>query len=92
MDDRNAVFESNESNDFRTFGVGQYRDADGDGIPDWWEEQYFGSITNCAPNADPDGDSLPSLLEYLADTNPTNALSVLRISRMVPEATGLRIE
>lgn len=91
-DDQNAVFEANESNNWRAFGVGQYRDADGDGIPDWWEEQYFGSITNCAPDADPDGDGMPNLLEYLADTNPTNALSVLRISRIVPEANGLRLE
>jgi hypothetical protein len=72
--------------------VGQYRDADGDGIPDWREQQYFGSITNCAPEADPDGDGMPNLLEYLADTNPTNALSVLRVSRIVSEAGGLRIE
>jgi hypothetical protein len=35
---------------------------------------------------------MPNLLEYLADTNPTNALSVLRISRIVPEANGLRLE
>jgi hypothetical protein len=56
---------------FDLFGVGQYRhyrDADGDGIPDWWEQQYFGSMTNCAPDADPDGDGMPNLLEYLAAT------------------------
>jgi hypothetical protein len=91
-DDQHAVFEANGANNWRAFGVGQDRDADGDVIPDWWEEQYFGSITNCAPAADPDGDGMPNLFEYLADTNPTNALSVLRISRIVPEANGLRIE
>jgi hypothetical protein len=37
------------------------------------EQQYFGSITNCAPEADPDGGGMPNLLEYLADTNPTQA-------------------
>ena len=42
-DDQNAVFEANETNNWRAFGVSLYRDADGDGIPDWWEEQYFGS-------------------------------------------------
>ena len=41
---------------------------------------------------DPDGDGMPNLLEYLADTNPTNALSVLRFSSIVTEANGLRIE
>jgi hypothetical protein len=89
---QNSVFESDEANNWRAFGVGITQDADGDGIPDWWEQQYFGSITNCAPDADPDGDGMPNLLEYLADTNPTNALSVLRVSRIVPEANGLRIE
>ena len=83
-DDQNTVFEANETNNWpacaasvaagrRVFGVGQYRDSDGDGIPDWWEQQCLGSITNCAPDADPDGDGLPNLLEYLADTNPTKA-------------------
>ena len=72
--------------------MGQYRDADGDGIPDWWEVQYFGSITNCAPEADPDGAGMTNLQEYLADTNPTNAISVLCLSRIVPEANGLRLE
>jgi hypothetical protein len=71
---------------------GRNGDADGDGIPGWWEEQYFGSVTNGAPEADPDGDGMPTLFEYLADTNPTNALSVLRISRIVTESNGLRIE
>jgi hypothetical protein len=28
----------------------------------------------------------------VADTNPTNAVSVLRLSRIVPEANGLRLE
>ncbi len=88
----NAVFEANESNNWRAFGVGQYRDADGDGIPDSWELQYFGSANNCVPGADPDGDGMSNLFEYLADTNPTNALSVLRLSRIVPEANGLRLE
>lgn len=62
---------SHHSNNWPVFGVGQSRDADGDGVPDWWEQQYFGSTTNCAPEADPDGDGMPSLFEYLADTNPT---------------------
>jgi len=77
-DDQNSVFESNETNNWRAFGVGQYRDADGDGIPDWWEQQYFGSITNCAPGADPDGDGMPNLPEYLADTNPTQGKREVR--------------
>ena len=91
-DDQNAIFEANEANNWRAFGIGQYLDADGDGIPDSWEQQYFGSASNCAPGADGDGDGIPNLSEYLADTIPTNALSVLRFSRIVPEANGVRLE
>lgn len=35
---------------------------------------------------------MTNLQEYLADTNPTKAFSVLRPSRIVPEANGLRLE
>ena len=41
---------------------------------------FFGSLTNALAqdNADPDGDGLPNWQEYLAGTNPTNALSALQ--------------
>ena len=59
-------------------------DFDGDGISDWWETNYFGNIgtTNTAANAllDPDGDGMSNRDEYLAGTDPTNALSLLRLS------------
>jgi len=42
-----------ENHKGRACGVGQYRDADGDRILDWREQQYFASLTNCAPDADP---------------------------------------
>ncbi|MEK7675638.1 MAG: CARDB domain-containing protein, partial [Verrucomicrobiota bacterium] len=79
-DDQNAVFEANETNNWRAFGVGQYRDADGDGIPDWWEQQYFGSASNCDPEADPDGDGYTNMQEYIAGTDPLNPASALRIT------------
>ncbi len=96
-DDQNAVFEGNKTNNWRAFGVGQYRDSVGDGIPDAWRARYFGgdgTTTNSQSSsaADPDGDGMPNLFEYLADTNPTNALSVLRLSRIVPETNGVRLE
>jgi hypothetical protein len=91
-DDLNAIFEASDANNWRAFGVGQYLDEDGDGIPDSWEQQYFGPANNCAPGADPDGDGMSNLSEYLADTNPTNAISVLRLSRIVPEANGVSLE
>jgi hypothetical protein len=66
-------------------------DSVGDGISDWWRSQYFGgdgTATNamsCA-TADPDGDGMDNLQEYLAGTDPTNPNSVFRI--VSPDATG----
>lgn len=56
-------------------------DSDGDGLPDAWEIQYFGSIGDprATPNADPDGDGFTNLQEYVAGTNPTNPTSRLQI-------------
>jgi len=54
-------------------------DGDGDGMPDAWEIQYFGS-TNALPDADADLDIMPNLHEYVAGTDPTNGLSLLAFS------------
>jgi subtilisin family serine protease len=54
-------------------------DTDGNGLPDWWELQYFGHLTGTDPNADPDHDGMSNFAEWIAGTNPTNAASNLRI-------------
>ena len=54
-------------------------DTDTNGLPDWWELQYFGHLTGTDPNADPDHDGMSNLEEWLAGTNPTNASSCLRL-------------
>ncbi|MBL9170066.1 MAG: hypothetical protein JNN07_20195 [Verrucomicrobiales bacterium] len=46
------------------------RDTDSDGMPDRWEEVYFGSATEIDSNEDPDGDGRNNLQEYLAGTHP----------------------
>jgi len=53
-------------------------DADRDGMWDGWETNYFGG-TNASPTADPDGDGMINRDEYVAGTNPTNELSVLKL-------------
>ena len=55
-------------------------DFDHDGVADLWETQY-GFNTNNAADAllDFDGDGMNNRDEYLSGTNPTNALSVLKI-------------
>ena len=55
-------------------------DSDANGLPDWWELQYFGHLTGTDPHADPDGDGASNLAEFLAGTNPTNVNSALRLS------------
>lgn len=54
-------------------------DTDANGLPDWWELQYFGHLTGTDPNADTDHDGMSNLEEWLAGTNPTNASSCLRL-------------
>ncbi|MFH0907348.1 MAG: LamG-like jellyroll fold domain-containing protein [bacterium] len=50
-------------------------DADTDSLPDWWENRYWGSITNQAATDDPDGDAYNNLEEYQSGTSPTNSAS-----------------
>lgn len=56
----------------------------GDGIPGWWRFQYFGNgltVTgSSAPAADPDGDGMSNVKEYLAGTNPTDGNNVFSIT------------
>jgi hypothetical protein len=47
-------------------------DSDGDGLPDWWELQYFGNLAQGA-NTDSDGDGLTNLQEYQQGRNPTKS-------------------
>jgi hypothetical protein len=50
-------------------------DADGNGINDDWEVQYFGHI-GINPNADADGTGQNNLFKYVTGLDPTNPASV----------------
>lgn len=54
-------------------------DTDGDGMPDAWEYQYFGGLTNADPNADSDGDGQLNWAHYISGTDPTNPASFFRL-------------
>jgi hypothetical protein len=50
------------------------RESDGDGIPDWYEIEYYGTLANNA-TSDTDGDGLTLAQEYAGGTNPLYANS-----------------
>ncbi|MDD2710647.1 MAG: chitobiase/beta-hexosaminidase C-terminal domain-containing protein [Verrucomicrobiae bacterium] len=51
--------------------AGIFVDADGNGLPDDWEQRYFGA-TGTDPNADPDGDGRTNLQEYQMGSDPND--------------------
>jgi hypothetical protein len=58
-------------------------DNDGDGLPDAWESAHGLATNNLADAAlDADGDGLANWQEYIAGTDPTNALSYLKIDSL----------
>jgi subtilisin family serine protease len=62
-------------------------DSDANGLPDWWEQLYFGHLTGTDPNADPDGDGASNLAEWRAGTDPTSPLSCLRLHAVLSAGT-----
>ncbi len=63
-------------------------DSNTNGLPDFWEQAYFGSPTGAVRDADDDGDGMSNWQEYLAGTDPTNALSSLMITNISATADG----
>jgi hypothetical protein len=64
-------------------------DVDGDGLPDAWEYQYFGSTSAArgGPGDDPDGDGCNNRGEWIAGTSPLDAADApdLRaVTRVMP--------
>jgi hypothetical protein len=55
-------------------------DTDGEGIPDAWELQFAANLGVLNGAGDNDGDGLTNLEEFLADTNPVDPNSLLRIT------------
>lgn len=63
-------------------------DADGDGIPDWWEELHFGGPTNAVASALAANEVNTLLEAYIADLNPTNPVSFFMIEGLTSTLTG----
>jgi hypothetical protein len=54
-----------------TIDIQDNDDTDGDSLPDWWEIQYFGDLSQDG-SGDYDGDELDNLAEYQNDTYPND--------------------
>ncbi len=63
-------------------------DADGDGIADAWELLNFGNLAAASDSTDADGDGASDAEEYLADTDPLDPASRLRITAFVTSPGG----
>ena len=60
-------------------------DSDGDGLPDTWEQQYFGDLSH-EPIEDADNDGYSNLEEYEAGSDPTDAASTpIQCATTVPD-------
>jgi formylglycine-generating enzyme required for sulfatase activity len=68
-------------------GSGLTDDNNANGVPDWWEQLYFG-LTGFNPDIDSDNDGLTDVQEYFAGTDPTLTESVLAIQNMQPATDG----
>jgi hypothetical protein len=69
-----------------------FRDADGDDLPDDWEERH--SLDNSTPadrDLDPDQDGATSFAEYIAGTHPRDAQSVFRLSLTRAPGIGVNL-
>ena len=62
-------------------------DMDADGMPDAWETAYFTNATAGDPLGDADGDGMLNVEEYLANTDPRDTGSVLRVEGLPPTST-----
>ena len=58
-----------------------FLDSDGDGMGDGYEVEYFGGYTSGNPAGHSDADGVNNLDEFLAETDPTDAGSCLKITQ-----------
>jgi len=71
----------------------EYGDADGDGLPNWFEMLWFGKFGDMStaavadPSADPDGDGKTNLQEWREQTDPTQPPLPA-----APKPTGLKLD
>ena len=60
-------------------------DANSNDLPDEWEWAHWTNLTAALPDGDDDGDGVPNVLEYRANTDQRDSQSALRL---LPFAVG----
>ncbi|MFD0894558.1 endonuclease/exonuclease/phosphatase family protein [Luteolibacter ambystomatis] len=65
-------------------------DADGNGLPDYWENQRFGGAPPQGLNGDDDGNGISNILDY-ASGMPAGFADASRLCRTRRESDGLRV-
>lgn len=75
--------------------MNEQADSDHDGLPDGWELLRAMDPTHADGDdgdyGDPDDDGFLNSGEYQADTNPTNALSLLRMTSLSVQSGGVTV-
>jgi Tol biopolymer transport system component len=71
-------------------------DTDGDGIPDWWTQQYFGHVTgeeldSSRAQDDADHDGMTNEEEFLTGTNPIDGNSVFKLGIAPTNVSGTNV-
>lgn len=63
-------------------------DRDGDGLPDWWEEEHFDSPTAANPNALAANEVNTLMQAFIAGLNPNDPNAFFRTPPPEPQTTG----
>lgn len=70
-----SVQVTNAHSTVSSVAAGLYQDSLGAGLPNWWRQQYFGSLAAIDPSADADGDGVTNGQEFADGSNPSSAAS-----------------
>src|SRR5262249_4172103 len=64
----------------------------GDGISNGWKQQYgFNPFDSTVAAADPDGDGMANLQEFLTGTDPTNGASYFHLISVAPQGDDVLV-
>lgn len=95
-DDSESVLDIDTNNNTAAFAANLWLDNDGDGIPNWWETDYFGGPTNAVASAMASNGVNTLLQAYIAGLDPNDPHSFLIVESVAamgtdPSTGGFRL-